>query len=177
MKVGSVAPEKTVRKVREMNDLSLYFANNFIAWGLREGTPLTPLRLQKLLYLYYARHMHRWGVMPFINSYFEKWPKGPVLRDVYETLKPYGGGQIDREIRDIRGDINRIVPDDEHFMPVFHEVTGEFGNLSSTELVRLTHDGPPGTIYETAWAKAPGMGYPLHLADIKEDGRVLFGGA
>ena len=158
-----------------MSQVPLKIANNFIEWGLRGDAPVTPLKLQKLLYLFYARHLYVWGAMPFAEE-FEKWPKGPVLRDVYETLKIYGGVPIDKAVRDIRGDVNRIAPQDEHFSPVFHDVVQRFGIVSANELVELTHDGPPGAGYETAWKKAPCIGAAILKQDAYEDGRVLFGG-
>ena len=154
--------------------LSLCLANNFIEWGIRKDVPMTPLKLQKLLYLYYARYMHAWEVVPF-EDYFEKWPKGPVLRSMYETLRIFGGEPITRPLIDIRGKIITFAKDNDAFLPVFSDVTGRYGKCSSQELIQLTHEGPPGAGYETAWKKAPGMGYALHLHDVKEDGGVLFG--
>jgi uncharacterized phage-associated protein len=169
---GTLLPEK--KWGNQMSRIPLRIANNFIEWGLRGGQPVTPLRLQKLLYLFYARNLHIWGRPSFPDD-FEKWPKGPVLREVYETLKTYGGSPIDRAIRDIRGNVNRIVPDDEYFLPVFRDVTNRFGRASAHDLVALTHDGPPGMGYETAWMKAPCIGAAISQRDAREDGRVLFG--
>ena len=154
--------------------LPLCLANNFIEWGIRKDVPMTPLKLQKLSYLYYARYMHAWGIVPF-EDFFEKWPKGPVLRSMYETLKVFGGEPIGRPLIDITGKINTYKMENDDFRPVFHDVIKRYGKSGAHELIRLTHDGPPGAGYETAWKKAPGMGYNLHLHDIEEDGRVLFG--
>ena len=153
--------------------LSLCLANNFIEWGIRRDIPMTPLKLQKLSYLYYARYMHAWGIVPF-EDFFEKWPKGPVLRSMYETLKIFGGEPITRPLIDIRGKIITLTADNDDFRPVFGDVIDRYGKWSSHELIQLTHEGPPRGEYETAWKKAPGMGYNLHLHDIEEDGRVLF---
>ena len=153
---------------------SLCLANNYIEWGISKNIPMTPLKLQKLLYLHYARHMYVLGTVPFMD-YFEKWPKGPVLRSMYETLKIFGGEPITRPLIDIQGKILTFSEEDDEFRHLFGDVSNRYGKWNTQDLIRLTHDGPQGAEYDTAWKKAPGMGYALHLADVKEDGRVLFG--
>ena len=151
----------------------LCLANNFILWGQENDVGISPLKIQKLLYLYYARYLHLWSFAPF-EELFEKWPKGPVLRDVYETLKIFGGNNIPDALTDIRGKIIYKTWDGERFAPAFNDVTSRFGRLTAHELIQLTHEGLPGSLYETAWKKAPVMGAPLYPKNAMEDGRVLF---
>jgi len=151
----------------------LCIANNFIMWGQGEGVGISPLKMQKLLYLYYARYLHLWNVAPF-TDYFEKWPKGPVLRDVYEALKIFGGDNIPGTLTDIRGKIVSITWDSKWFSPAFNDVVSRFGRMTAHELIQLTHEGLSGSPYETAWKKAPVMGAFLDPMDAMKDGRVLF---
>jgi len=152
----------------------LWLANNFIMWGQDNSVGISPLKMQKLMYLYYARYLHLWKEAPFSDR-FEKWPKGPVLRDVYEALKIFGGSDIPDTLTDIRGKIVSFDWESEWFPAAFLDVTSRFGNLTAHELIRLTHEGLPGGAYETAWKKAPAMGSFLDTRNAQEDGRVLFG--
>jgi uncharacterized phage-associated protein len=152
----------------------LWLANNFIMWGQEQGVDMTPLKLQKLIYLYYARYLYLWNAVPF-SELFEKWPKGPVLRDVYEALKIFGGNNIPGTLTDIRGKVVSFTWDSEWFAPAFSDVASRFGRMSAHELIQLTHEGLPGGQHETAWRKAPDMGTFLDPRDAMEDGRVLFG--
>lgn len=63
-------------------------ANEFIRRGLDEGRPLTPLHIQKLVYFAHARFLvfHK---APLISQDFRAWQYGPVVRDIYDALKPY----------------------------------------------------------------------------------------
>lgn len=151
----------------------LCLANNFILWGQEEGVGVSPLKIQKLMYLYYARYLHLWNAAPF-EDLFEKWPKGPVLRDVYEALKIFGGDNIPETLTDLRGKVVFFRRDNERFSPAFNDVTRRFGRMTAHELIQLTHEGLFGSLYETAWKKAPAMGAFLDPLDAMEDGRVLF---
>ena len=56
------------------------------------------MQLQKLTYL-----AHGWslggGRGPLIEEMFEAWAFGPVVRKLYDSLKKYGSGNIERYIR------------------------------------------------------------------------------
>jgi len=156
-----------------MNNDLICITNNFIDWGNQNGAAMTPLKLQKLTYLYYARHYHLRSAPP-LDECFEKWPKGPVLRELYEMLKIFGGSNIKEPLTDVRGKIKTYVVDAEPFNTLFHDVVCRYGWKTGGELVRLTHEGPPGLAYSTAWAKTPELGDYLRPADIMEDGRCFF---
>jgi len=150
----------------------LCLANNFIEWGARETVPMTPLKLQKLLYLYYARHFYLCKKPPFPEC-FVKWPYGPALPDVYEALKDFGGKPIARPLRDMYGEAPSAEPGAEPFRTVFRDVITRFGRVPARELVDITHDGLPGSPCVTAWQQAE-MGCVLSGDAVHEDGRVLF---
>ena len=151
----------------------LWLANNFIIWGQENGVDISPLKMQKLMYLYYARYLHLWNEVPFSDC-FEKWPKGPVLRDVYEALKIFGGSTIPGTLTDLRGKVICFDWSEEQFSAAFSDVSSRFGRAEANELIRLTHEGLPGAHCKTAWQKAPAMGVFLDPRDAREDGRVLF---
>jgi len=70
-------------------DLSYYIVKNAEKFS-PEG--ITPLKLQKLIYYVYV-----WGIVAgkkVIEDNFEKWPYGPVNRQVYSKYKNYGKEKI-----------------------------------------------------------------------------------
>ena len=156
-----------------MDNTLMRITNNFIDWGNQNGAAMSPLKLQKLIYLYYARYYHLQGTLPF-DDCFEKWPKGPVLRDLYETLKIFGGNAIAEPLLDVRGKIITFTVGVEPFNTPFQETACRYGLKTGGELVRLTHEGLSGVDHRTAWAKAPELGDMLRLDDVREDGRYFF---
>ena len=156
-----------------MNQIPLYLSNNFIEWGIENDVPITQLKLQKLLYLYYARYCYLFGKRPFEDC-FVRWPLGPVLTSVYEETNHFKKTPLTP--LPIEGRVLKIAPTEEPFRSVFHEVVQRFGDKSASELVKLTHDGPPGTNYETAWKKTKDDWDFLAATDIQKDGEVFFNG-
>ncbi|MBR6647500.1 MAG: DUF4065 domain-containing protein, partial [Clostridia bacterium] len=64
-------------------------ANNFIARALNENVPLTPMKLQKLIYFLYKEYLKTTGERLFTES-FEVWQYGPVIASVYDEFKGFG---------------------------------------------------------------------------------------
>ena len=54
---------------------------------------LTNLELQKILYIAHMNHMGIIG-KPLIDGYFEAWDYGPVVPEVYHTVKMFGAEPI-----------------------------------------------------------------------------------
>ena len=158
-----------------MNQLPLYLSNNFIEWGQKEGADITPLKLQKLLYLYYARYCYTQKARPFEDC-FVNWKLGPVLVNVYETTKRFGAGAL-TPLHEIDGSVIRISASSEPFQQIFNEVVTHYGHKTASELVNITHHGLPDKKYQTAWEKAGGetdLGNWISAKDAQEDGRRLF---
>jgi len=153
-----------------MNQIPLYLANNFIEWGQRNGVEITPLKLQKLLYLYYARFCYTQNARPFEDC-FEKWKRGPVVPSIYHATKHYGAHPLS-PLYDTDGTIGRIRSTSEPFRTIFEDVVQKFGKKTAHQLVNLTH-GDGVFDYQTAWEKAQD-GQRLSTKDIQQDGEVLF---
>lgn len=72
---------------------ALQVANYFIKKALDEGTPVDPMKLQKLLYFaygwYYAFHDK-----PLFKDQLKAWQWGPVIEDIYHAFKKYGKSGI-----------------------------------------------------------------------------------
>lgn len=72
---------------------ALAIANLFLDWGARDGIPVDPLKLQKLVYLAHGWHL---GLtrQPLIYQTVVAWPYGPIIRDVYWQFKKYRGENV-----------------------------------------------------------------------------------
>jgi len=156
-----------------MNNMLMRTTNKFIDWGSQNGAGMSPLKVQKLMYLFYARYLFLQRE-PLFDERFEKWPKGPVLRDLYEMLKVFGGSDIPEQLTDVRGKIISFNLGGDNISTAFREVMCRYGWKTASELVQLTHEGLPGVDAPTAWSKTPEIGDYLDINDIYDDGRNLF---
>lgn len=68
-------------------------ANEFIVLAAERGIPLTPLKLQKLVYF-----AHGWCLAltdkPLISNPVEAWQYGPVIPSIYHEFKSCGNNPI-----------------------------------------------------------------------------------
>jgi len=64
------------------------FANTLLNWADDLGVPVTPLKLQKLLFFIHADYLCRFGD-PLISEEFEAWNYGPVVPSVYAQFKEF----------------------------------------------------------------------------------------
>ncbi len=60
----------------------------------RDGTRVTNLALQKLLYFAHARYLIE-ATTPLVSGYFEAWQYGPVHPAAYRAFKSAGDRPID----------------------------------------------------------------------------------
>lgn len=72
---------------------SMDIADYFVSSSLKQGIKINNLKLQKLLYYFYAMKLVNGNGNPF-NEKFEKWQYGPVLPSVYHSYKQYYGADI-----------------------------------------------------------------------------------
>ena len=145
----------------------LVYSNNFIKRSLDTGIPLTPMKLQKLPYLLYARFYAMYN-RPLFATQFEKWPRGPVLSEVYNAFKKYGANTIGEFSRDLNGRIAAADESHPEFGPCFDLVWCKYGRFDGITLSQLTHQE------NTAWSKTDAMGDILKLEDVIEDGKRFF---
>jgi len=148
----------------------LYAANNLIIRAKIEKTVMTHLKLQKMLYILYARYLAVTGSALFAER-FEAWEYGPVLSGLYQVLRDYDAKSIRNPVADSDGKIRMLSEDDANFGIVFSEVWNRFGRLTPYELVSLTHGEG------SAWWEAKekyGLGGFLDDDDIKKDGSDWF---
>ncbi|PJK01475.1 hypothetical protein CO615_04140 [Lysobacteraceae bacterium NML75-0749] len=68
-------------------------ANYFLEKGASESRALTPMQVQKLVYLAHGWHLG-YGFGPLVNETPEAWKYGPVFRSLYYAMSQYGGGPV-----------------------------------------------------------------------------------
>lgn len=106
----------------------------FLSYGRRKYS-LTPLKLQKLLYLAQGWSFV-WDDKEAFSDEFCAWQYGPVNEKVYETFKKYGRTEIP-EYEGVHSVEDELVED------TLDSVWREYGKMSAYELVELTHQQSP----------------------------------
>ena len=113
----------------------------FLSYGKKKYS-LTPLKLQKLLYLTQG-WSYVWDRRPAFVEDFSAWQYGPVNERVYEIFKKYGRA----EIPEVEGH-NKIT--DINVKETIEAIWSEYGKSSAYDLVELTHSQGP---WKNAYAK------------------------
>lgn len=132
---------------------ALVIATRFIELGIKQKNPVTPMKLQKLVYLAHGIHLARFN-SPLIDDDIEAWDYGPVIRSVYDEFKVWGN----RPITDIPKVELRIGKN--HFSSIFDMLTDAEDetinlaweiakDLTGPELSNWSHskDSPWHTVY------------------------------
>lgn len=68
-------------------------ANYFLQRGEAEQIPITPMKLQKLVYYAHGSHLAVLDA-PLINEQIECWKYGPVIRSLFHEFKAFGSDPI-----------------------------------------------------------------------------------
>ena len=84
---------------------ALAVANHFLRLARKDGEGISPLKMQKLVYIAHGWYLALHG-KPLINERVEAWTWGPVVRPVYRAFKRYGRNAIDdfAEVLDLQED-------------------------------------------------------------------------
>lgn len=117
-------------------------ANSLIKKACDDSSPLTPLQVVKLVYF-----CHGWMLglyeKPLIRQHVRAWLYGPVVAEVYRSLKRYGGMPVEVEIKVSEESF------DEQEGDLISQVYLGYGSLTGIKLSQLTH--APGTPWYKIW--------------------------
>lgn len=143
---------------------ALNVANSVLKRGFSENIDISPMKLQKLVYLVYKKYYHDTGKLLFGDA-FEVWKYGPVVRSIYDEFKDFGGNAIRRYRKESNG---KILAVDEKNAPAFKfcidAIWGKYKLYGGIPLSALTHKKG------SAWYKAYKRGDAyLSVEDIKEE--------
>lgn len=125
----------------------------------RAGWGISPLAVQKLLYLAHMQHLGKTG-KPLVSENFEAWDYGPVIPSLYHSLKMFGRSPV----KDIFWDSRDIGGTSES--EAIDYIVDALKDARPGALVDFTHH-PDG-----AWAKnyTPGVrGSIIPTSDIVDE--------
>lgn len=121
---------------------ALKVAEYVIKYSTLKGTPVSNLRLQKVLYFIQAEFMVSTNNVCF-NDKIEAWDLGPVVPTVYRKYKIFGASSIPVDNKDNENVIkNKDVK-------MINETIDNCNKYSTSTLVEITHNQDP-------WIKARG---------------------
>ncbi|MGE0561964.1 MAG: Panacea domain-containing protein [Flavobacteriales bacterium] len=104
-----------------------------------EGTDITNLKLQKLLYYVQGTSISMLGEKMFPEKII-KWQYGPVVKNIYHEYKEYSNQII--PIQDQKINIPK------KYLDVINMVYDFFGQYSAVKLMHMTHSEPPWNTVE-----------------------------
>lgn len=111
-------------------------ANRFLELADAQARALTPMQVLKLVYI-----AHGWNLAlndgPLIDQQVEAWQYGPVIRDLYQAMKGFGGGTVAGPLRTGYGSNAADMNDRERH--IVDEVYRLYGRMSGPQLSRITH--------------------------------------
>lgn len=119
-------------------------ANAFLDLARRSGKSLTNMQLQKLVYIAHGYSLAKLG-KPLFHNNIHAFEWGPVIPNLYKTLRQYGAG----EVRDYIPTDAAPISDDSPEMEIIREVWQDYGESSGLELSALTHR--TGTPWSETW--------------------------
>lgn len=115
-------------------------ANRFLELARERGQSLTPMQLLKLVYIAHGWTLGLTG-HSLIDQRVEAWQYGPVIRELYNSTRQYGGGPITAPIFTFPGTLAPAQDD------MVQQVYGLYGHLTGLALSNITH------MSDTPWAK------------------------
>ena len=117
-------------------------ANKFLSLADHDGKLLTNMQLQKLVYIAHGYYLAIIG-KPLLYDEVKAWQWGPVIIDLYESLRKYGAGNVTERIpvQDVELDpmAERII----------EKVWKAYGKFSGFRLSAITHK--EGSPWDRTW--------------------------
>ena len=147
-------------------------ANYFLALAKEEDKDLTPLQIQKLVYLAHGWYMAFYEEPLVDDEYVEAWDYGPVFPSLYHELKEFGADPINRLAKNIEyiegADklgvwIPVIGKEDSITKNLLGQAWEVYKDSTGGQLIELTHtEGSP-------WAQTRSKHKNIINADISND--------
>lgn len=139
-----------------------YVANNFLHRAFTQNVPVTPMKLQRLVYFLYKEYYKRTGELMF-SEQFQTWSTGPVLPSLYAKFSCYGTEKIRNYARDSKGKVWSVT-ETRIFKESIDKVWTLYANHSGVTLSQLFMSE------NTAWCKAVmNKQQYLNLENIKNE--------
>lgn len=115
-------------------------------WFLSRGVPLTPMKLQKLVYFAHGWHLAI-KEQRLIDEAIEAWRWGPVVPSLYHEFKRFGSGNIQTlatsgwrlEGTEPAWNVPEVPEEDVPTLGLLKEVWDVYGHYSGVQLSAMTH--------------------------------------
>ena len=123
-------------------------ANYFIERGKIEVKDVSPMKLQKLMFFAYGLYLASKNT-PLFSDRFEVWPYGPVISDLYHTVKGYGSRSIDKpilelDLKTMEFLVPRVDEKDKELSTFLPEFWTTYRDYDAIQLSNATHaEGTP----------------------------------
>ena len=149
-------------------------ANYFLELGDANGVKISPLKLQKMVYLSHGWYLALAEAPLVDDESAEAWRYGPVYPSLYHEFKHYGRNPISGRATDLTraGDTfewttPHVRDNDRNTRRLLDRIWEVYCNFTGFELSDITH--APGTPWEKTWENQEGM-RNAHISDelIKE---------
>jgi uncharacterized phage-associated protein len=126
-------------------------ANKLLDWADADGIPVSPMKLQKLVFFPHADFLVNYG-KPLVRQDFEAWDYGPVIPSLYAEFKHWKDARIlsrARAFNPANGlkitPILHLAPDEMAFL---RDRFAYYRDFSAVELSRMSHNS------DGAWRQA-----------------------
>ena len=118
---------------------SITIANCFLDLAEQDSESLTPMKIQKLVYIAHGWHLGL-NEKPLVSEQVEAWNWGPVFPKLYHTFKHYGRKAITHKATDRnRFGISSSKVSDETW-DFLDAVWDEYHKYTGIQLAKLTHE-------------------------------------
>jgi len=137
-------------------------ANFVLDFADSQGTPLSNLALQKVLFFCHAWHLVETGT-PLVKQQFEAWQHGPVLQYIYRQFKASENRPIKeraKSLNGLTGAMEIVAPNlDGDTAERLKRVVRFYGRLEPWDLVEMSHvkNGPWDKVWNHEGRINPGM--------------------
>lgn len=132
-------------------------ANYLLELAEEDGMTIDPLQMQKLVYFCEGWHLALVGTS-LVREQFEAWKRGPVVPDLYHSLKHFGAQPISGRLKKFDFEESRVVEfepiNDRVARDLAKEVWSVYKRYTGPQLVGLTH--LPGSPWDVTWKNANG---------------------
>jgi uncharacterized phage-associated protein len=126
-------------------------ANLLLDWAAIEDIPVSPMKLQKLVFFIHADFLVKYG-QALVKQDFEAWNHGPVIHSLYSEFKSFKDRAITARARIFdaiqSATIQAQCPLDGSELKRVRELYDFYKVLSAFELSRRSHD------FEGVWRQA-----------------------
>jgi uncharacterized phage-associated protein len=145
-----------------MSLTALHTSEWMLARAIRDGEPLTNLKLQKLIYIANGWHLSYFDEVLF-DEQIEAWTYGPVVPSIYHLYKQYGSFGIN--------DVGCMHWFSASINSLLETVWEAYANISAVKLVAMTHR--PGTPWSETFKEGSGKGDVIPTDLIRKHFREL----